>query len=75
MKRCIAILLIVLLTLNSFCMAMPLPKKKETVYVNLDSYGKVNQINIYSKWITNGALTLKDKSSPLLMNFDVEIVL
>jgi len=60
MKRRVAIFLLMALLFNSICMAAPLPKKKETVYVNLDSYGKVNQVNIYSKWITNNALVLKD---------------
>ena len=62
MKRCVALILAMMMLMSSICMAAPLQKKKETVYVNLDDYGKVSKINIYSKWITNGALELEDNT-------------
>ena len=68
MKRCVALIVVGMMLLSSFCMAAPLPKKKETVYVNLDSYGKVNQINIYNKWLTNGALRLEDHTKYKTLN-------
>ncbi|MBQ9315127.1 MAG: hypothetical protein IJ220_09095 [Clostridia bacterium] len=68
MKRCVAIVLVAAMLLSSFCIAAPLPKKKETVYVNLDSYGKVNKINIYSKWITNGVVKLEDRTKYISLN-------
>ena len=68
MKRCVALILASMMLMSSFCMAAPLPKKKETVYVNLDDYGKVSKINIYSKWITNGALQLEDHTSYITLN-------
>ena len=60
MKRFIALILTSIILFSDISLAAPLQKKKETVYVNLDSYGKVSQVNIYSKWITNGANELKD---------------
>lgn len=60
MKRCVALILAVIMLFGNVCMAAPQQKKNETVYVNLDSYGKVNKVNIYSKWITNGTSLLED---------------
>lgn len=60
MKRFIACLLAIVILCSSFCYAMPLLKKKETVYVNLENYGNVEQINIYTKCTTNGATEIKD---------------
>lgn len=68
MKRCVAFILASMMLLSSICVAAPLPKKKETVYVNLDNYGKVSKVNIYSKWITNGALELKDDTNYITLN-------
>ena len=50
MKRCVASLLVIMILASNFCYAMPLLKKKETVYVNLQGYGDVSEINIYNKW-------------------------
>ena len=68
MKRCVALFLVCMILLGNICMAAPLPKKKETVYVNLDSYGTVEKINIYSKWITNGYLQLQDNTRYISLN-------
>lgn len=68
MKRTIAAILGLLLFSNSICMAMPLPKKQETVYVNLDAYGEVAQMHIYSKWTTNGVETVEDHTKYLTVS-------
>lgn len=62
MKRCVAFILAVMTIVSSCVMAAPLQKKKETVYVNLDEYGKVSKVNIYSKWLTNEAKQLVDNT-------------
>lgn len=60
MKRFVAGLLAMVILCSSFCYAMPSLKKNETVYVNLESYGSVEEINIYSKCDLNGATEIKD---------------
>ena len=60
MKRCVASLLAIMILASNFCYAMPLLKKKETVYVNLQDYGDVSEINIYNKCVTNGESEIKD---------------
>lgn len=60
MKRCVASLLVIMILASNFCYAMPLLKKKETVYVNLQGYGDVSEINIYNKCVTNGENEIKD---------------
>ncbi len=60
MKRFIACLLAIVILCSSFCYAMPLLKKKETVYVNLENYGNVSEINIYNQCTTNGANEIID---------------
>lgn len=60
MKRFIASFLAIVILCSNFCYAMPLLKKKETVYVNLENYGNVGEINIYSKCKTNDASEIKD---------------
>lgn len=68
MKKSIALIIVLILLFGSSCMAMPTQKKNETVYVNLDNYGKVNKINIYSKWLTNGASTVEDHTRYLTIS-------
>ena len=68
MKKCIALMLTSFILLSNISIAAPTQKKNETVYVNLDSYGAVNQINIYSKWITNGAQVLRDYTKYIEIN-------
>lgn len=60
MKRSVALILTSIILLSNISLAVPVQKKNETVYVNLDSYGNVSQINIYSKWLTNGAAEIID---------------
>ena len=60
MKRCVASLLVIMILASNFCYAMPLLKKKETVYVNLQGYGDVSEINIYNKCVTNGESEIRD---------------
>ena len=60
MKRCIASMLAIMMLLSSFCYAMPLQKKSETVYVNLGDYGEVTDINIYNKCTTNETSNIID---------------
>ncbi len=60
MKRFIASFLAIAILCSNFCYAMPLLKKKETVYVNLENYGAIDEINIYNKCKTNGASEIKD---------------
>ena len=60
MKRCVASLLVIMILASNFCYAMPLLKKKETVYVNLQDYGDVSEINIYNKCVTNGESEIRD---------------
>lgn len=60
MKRCVASLLVIMILASNFCYAMPLLKKKETVYVNLQAYGDVSEINIYNKCVTNGESEIRD---------------
>lgn len=60
MKRFIACLLAMVILCSNFCYAIPLLKKKETVYINLESYGEVDEINIYSKCKTNGTTKIED---------------
>lgn len=60
MKKIVAGLLAMVILCSNFCYAMPSLKKKETVYVNLESYGNVEEINIYSKCDVNGATEIKD---------------
>lgn len=60
MKRCVASLLVIMILASNFCYAMPLLKKKETVYVNLQCYGDVSEINIYNKCVTNGESEIRD---------------
>lgn len=60
MKRCVASLLVIMILASNFCYAMPLLKKKETVYVNLQDYGDVSEINMYNKCVTNGESEIRD---------------
>lgn len=60
MKRCVASLMVMMILASNFCYAMPLLKKKETVYVNLQGYGDVSEINIYNKCVTNGESEIRD---------------
>lgn len=64
MKRVCAIFLIIALLLNSMCYAAaPVLSKEETVYVNLDYYGNVQEMNIYNKCSLNGATAIVDYTS------------
>ena len=50
MKKVISSLIIIQVLLSSFCFAKLDVSKEETVYVNLDYEGNVEQINIYNKY-------------------------
>ncbi len=60
MKKCIIFVLSFMLVFNNFCYAMPKLIKNETVYINLENDGKINQINVYSNCINNGADKIED---------------
>ena len=54
MKKAICSMLIIQMLFSSICLASLGISKEETVYVNLNYDGNVEQINIYSKCVTNG---------------------
>ncbi len=60
MKKVWSSLLMMLILANSFCFASLGASKEETVYVNLDYEGNVEQINIYNKCVTNGVEQIED---------------
>lgn len=60
MKRCIASILAITILFSSFCYAMPIQKKNETVYINLGDYGDVEKINVYNKCVVNGSTEITD---------------
>lgn len=64
MKRLVASSLVIVMIFSNICYAAsPMLTKEETVYVNLDSYGNVSEMNIYSKIITNGEGLIVDHSN------------
>ena len=60
MKKVICGFLSFMMMLNSTCFAALGVSKEETVYVNLDYEGNVEEMNIYNKCITNGVEEIID---------------
>lgn len=63
MKRWIAWLLVMGIISSSVAYAMPTQKKQETVYVNLDDYGSIKEMNIYQQCVLNGTQEITDYTS------------
>ena len=60
MKRVLCMVIVAQLLLSTCSLATVGLSKEETVYVNLDYEGNVEQINIYNKCVTNGAEKIID---------------
>lgn len=60
MKRYLALGLALIIAFSSFTYAIPNAQKTETVYVNMDYYGNINQINISNEFTLFGQEEVKD---------------